>query len=331
MESTAFPDPPPDFAAKDDFQLALYKAKLDECGAILAEQRGSESALSEHSFALDRIATESRFRQIEKQTAFDLESAAKLHAGLVEIAKTAYERSRAAGQMVQVASSAVATVYTGVLALVFSAKDRPMPLIGILPSIFLAISIVAATIYVSYLLPHAGKEIPLAPSPPVRASLERAQILESVYVRLARSRSYVLHVANVALGFAVINLPVAFISPTASWGALIPIAGIGITVSLTAPMFVEKIINKRRLPRPPGQGIGNQANKPQHRMGAESSRSGAGEKTRALPEPASASPGPLPSDVDPKPGATDSQAGGHNYGEQSALYPTAKPISPTPD
>lgn len=76
----------------------------------------------------------------------------EMHDRYYSLALGSLERSKFAGESIQKASAAIATLYTGVLALVFSVTDNPLPLRGIIAPLFLGLAVVLSTVYLTYLV-----------------------------------------------------------------------------------------------------------------------------------------------------------------------------------
>ena len=109
--------------AKLDKQQELDLAKSDETDASAA--RKSESDL-------------------------EVELRKQFHSTIIEVAKGGIERARDSAKYVQTAATAIMAVYTGVLALVFSVTDNPLPLRGAWAAVFLGLAIALATAYLAF-------------------------------------------------------------------------------------------------------------------------------------------------------------------------------------
>jgi hypothetical protein len=134
------------------------------------------------------------------------------HQGLMEVSKGALARSAAAAELVQKGSAAIVTLYTAVLALAFSVSDRPLPLRGLLPAVFLGLAVAFATGYVAYV-----SRIPNTPGPspsplPEEYQLNRTNAFISWVATTALTRAMWLRRAVVSLAIGVLLLPIPFIA-----------------------------------------------------------------------------------------------------------------------
>jgi len=104
----------------------------------------------------------------------DASNLAKFHDTMTTLAIGSVDRARAGAELVQKASAALVTLYTGVLALVFSVTNNPLPPRGVLAPVFLGLAVVLSTAYIAYLEPTTGYNP--APTPvlgPEPKALER--------------------------------------------------------------------------------------------------------------------------------------------------------------
>lgn len=76
----------------------------------------------------------------------------EMHAQYYALAIGSLERSRFAAETIQKASAAIAALYTGVLAYVFSTTDNPLPLRGLIAPVFLGAAVVLSSIYLAYIV-----------------------------------------------------------------------------------------------------------------------------------------------------------------------------------
>src|SRR5262245_3872547 len=114
-------------AGGDDAEL--YKSKL----AVRVKRTEQEIARA----AADRAAAR----------ALELE----YYKGVLEVAKGSIERARGAAEFVQKASGGIGVIYAAILGVAFSVSERPLPSRGVLPAIFLGISVVCATYFLAWL------------------------------------------------------------------------------------------------------------------------------------------------------------------------------------
>ncbi|MEV7774432.1 hypothetical protein [Kitasatospora sp. NPDC086791] len=174
-----------------------------------------EAASASYAAQLDVVKSyvESDLTQKKADADFNLSSLQKFHDAYMALAAGMLERRQLSAESVQKAAAAIATIYSGVLAVSFSVAQRPMPASGLLAPIFLALALVLSTIYRSLIEPSD----PRIPSPvqdvnpTVTAGNNTNSFMETVmaYIRPgAKVRRAGL--ASLALGLAF--LPVPFIS-----------------------------------------------------------------------------------------------------------------------
>ncbi len=137
----------------------------------------------------------------------------KLFETLLDATTKSVERARASGQYVQGAAAAVGTLYTAVLALVFTAKDNPLPFRGLLPTFFLGLAVVLAAFYVAFLTQPRGTAGPRFGS--FTADEARMIIRADFFVRwsnrMVAERQEFIRGAVMSLAIGVVLLPVGFI------------------------------------------------------------------------------------------------------------------------
>lgn len=141
-----------------------------------------------------------------------------LHANLAEMYLSGISRTRSAAEAVRNAAAAIGTIYAAVLGLIFS-TDKPLPLRGVIPAVFLGLAITGSSAYLAYIRPWTVTyELPFPSegSTEDAASLRAAQGPRTVFLRrqtrkAINRRSYWLRVSVLALGLGVLFLPAAFI------------------------------------------------------------------------------------------------------------------------
>jgi len=194
-------------AFKRDLQKALYQKQLD----AHAEMLKAQYAAIVTGAAVERAAQiESRKAEFANYyTVFQAIQSAYLQA-----AKDSLPTVQARAQFVLTAAGAIATLYTGLLGLVYKVGEtanKPLPERGIWAGIFLGFSIVMATFYFVYVI------MPPPPKGPVsNVSQLRPDLIERVHrfmtwsANKALARRYFLQCAALSLGAGVGFLPAAF-------------------------------------------------------------------------------------------------------------------------
>lgn len=135
------------------------------------------------------------------------------HTTITEFAKASIDRARDGAKFVQTAAAAIFAVYTGLLALVFSVTDNPLPLRGALAGVFLGLAVALATAYLAFLTDPSGPPLP---------DLDRRSEFQLQHSRTARltawidknvaNRRYALRAAVISLLFGVLFIAAPFVS-----------------------------------------------------------------------------------------------------------------------
>lgn len=132
---------------------------------------------------------------------------------LYTVSTASVDRSRAAAELVQKASAAIAALYTGAITLAFSVTDNPLPARGALTPIFLGLAVVLSTAYVAYIGPKQG----YSPGPEPTVGLEpkafeRLNAFLAFTHRIATRRSGALRASVIALGVGLVYIAAPFIA-----------------------------------------------------------------------------------------------------------------------
>lgn len=151
----------------------------------------------------------------EKKASHDaeLELNKLFHTTLTEVAKGSIERARDGAKFVQTAATAIFAVYTGLLGLVFSVTDHPLPLRGAYAGVFLGLSIAFGTAYLAY-IGRARKGVPYQPS---LASEDEMQLGRTAFLaawvnETVGSKRYATRASVLALLFGVLFIAAPFVS-----------------------------------------------------------------------------------------------------------------------
>ncbi len=132
---------------------------------------------------------------------------------LSTLAVGAVERSRAGAEVVQKASAAIVTLYTGLLGFVFVASDNPLPTRGVLAPVFLGLAVVLSTAYLAYV--DANRDTTSGPSQ-VRGAepkiIARLNATVEAASRIATRRSYLLRASVIALGMGLVYIALPFVT-----------------------------------------------------------------------------------------------------------------------
>jgi hypothetical protein len=185
---------------------------LDADEAVRASARELVKLEKEHEQAQE-TAEDAVIAQIqEDRLKADAELGKLFHESLSEIAKDAIERSRDSAKYVQTASAAIAAIYTGVLGLVFSVTNNPLPIRGIAAAVFLGLSVALATAYLAYIT-----KAPPQPMYPGGTSLGELQLNRTAFLTnwvnaIINDRRWAIRASVLSLALGVAFVPAAFVA-----------------------------------------------------------------------------------------------------------------------
>jgi hypothetical protein len=215
-----------------EVKLERYKAELERI------KKRREAGIEQKKAHEDKIKEQQK-RDYENYYAM-LQA---IHAGYIEVAKGSIDRSIQRADFLQKVSAAVGTVYTAVLALTFAAgKEKPLPITGILPAVFLGLSFFFAAIYISFVTNH----------PDLKAEESDGTLTGSVdsqrntFIKWNKAailpRIYWIQAAIVSLGVGILLLPTPYL-PIAGWVTWL-LFGIGLLLVILVPLLVGWIMRK---------------------------------------------------------------------------------------
>jgi hypothetical protein len=208
------------YQAQIDGVKARYQAQIDE---IKARWRDEAANATEHrkldAAREDSVSSaEGRLREA-------------VHNAYLEVAKGALDRSLQRANFLVAATGAIATTYTGLLALVYSVsatKPNPLPVSGLFPAFFLGLSLVLGAFYVVYIRAGTmrGHYIPTGTG----AQIQERRLLFFIgwVMGSVNQRAWALRTSIVSLGVGLVLIPLPFlkVSSVLAWGA----AGVGFLV-----------------------------------------------------------------------------------------------------
>ena len=134
-----------------------------------------------------------------------------LHLKLRETAKERAKQGQALAELVQKAAGAIVTLYTGLLALVFAADGATLPGRGLIPALFLGLSILLSTAYVAF-LDEPNESLFQARTSKRESAWAQTRGLIGWVNSATFQRAHFLRASVVALGLGVAFLPLPFIS-----------------------------------------------------------------------------------------------------------------------
>jgi hypothetical protein len=145
----------------------------------------------------------------------------KYTTAMYALATSSIDRSRAAADVVQKASAALAALYTAALGLVFSVTSNPLPPRGILPLLFLGAAVVLSTLYVAYIGPaKPPRQVTPPDGAPEPAAWQRLLTYSATTTQIVTARYRVLRASVLALGAGLLFIAAPFVNfqhqPTAS-------------------------------------------------------------------------------------------------------------------
>jgi hypothetical protein len=175
---------------------------------------------------------------------------AAIQAAYIEVQKAKIDRTFRAADAVTRAAGAIATIYTGLLALVYSVGSnppRPLPARGIAPAVFLALAFFFSVVNVGFIR-RTGRKVDV---------LEAAETWKQQQIRLNRflqwvdrgalQRAWALRAGVVCLGAGVALLPLPFLALSLNETRAIIGAVAGITLAwLTYEAVVGWATRRRR-------------------------------------------------------------------------------------
>ncbi len=223
-----------------DLRKALFQSQLDvEKARQLAELVEEDKARAAAN--ADSAKAEYAAYYAKMQSVF---------AAYVDTTKAAIDRAQARAMYINTVASAISALYTGILAFRFVSKvdDKAapnLPLRGFVPVLFLAVAIVLATVYLSYLSQRRDTTT-------VKTSgnlVKNADYALEGYIcwvkEIIEPRLPFLHGAVVSLGLGVAALPIAFVS----FGRLAVWLPYIIVIAFATPFIViiiETLIERRQ-------------------------------------------------------------------------------------
>jgi hypothetical protein len=189
----------------------LFTAQLDRAKAEAAADRTDTLEQHKGEIAARQAEADADVALAKAQDDARLASITAFHTALIDVAKGTIDRARASAELVQKAAAAIATLYTGVLALAFSVAERPLPSRGLVPAVLLGWAIVWATVYLAYLSKPKSVDAPTATSDFAEGAMRRS----SAFILWTRSgamnRGYALRVSVIALALGLVLLPAPFV------------------------------------------------------------------------------------------------------------------------
>ncbi len=241
--NVSWPKPPDKPAsAEADFAKAYYQAQIDEVKARYQAEIDRTKAQWE-----DEIASGAERRKLaearrDAASAIEDKLLEAVHTSYLEVAKGTLDRSLQRANFVTAVSGAVGTSYAGLLALAYSASaatPRPLPPQGIVPAIFLGLSLLLSAFYVAYV--RAGTETRQLIPTGIGGQIQERRMLEFMdYVTdSVVRRAWALRMAIVSLGVGIILIPLPFLETSSRLISIL----IGAVVLVLVVAIVAELVN----------------------------------------------------------------------------------------
>jgi hypothetical protein len=175
---------------------------------------------------------------------------AAIQAAYIDVAKGKLDRASSSADFVKTAAGAIGTLYTGLLALVYSVAStpaRPLPARALAPAIFLALAFLFSVVNIAFVRSR-GEAFHLLPIAETWEQQEQrlAKFIQWMEVG-ARRRGWAIRCAVVFLGAAIALLPLPFISISTTASRVT----IGVVAVLAAAYFVYEVRTSKNEGRPP--------------------------------------------------------------------------------
>lgn len=173
---------------------------------------------------------------------------------LREIAVGRAGQRMAIAEMVQKASAAIVTLYTGLLGLVFAANGSQLPVRALVPAIFLGAAVALSTAYVAFVTPP-GTEHFVPPQSLARSGAWQQTIGLITWVNTGiQRRRWLIQAAVLSLAAGLAFLPAPFVTaaagsgppaaPTTAWPS-VPVAASAAQAALQGILFQAQVDETR--------------------------------------------------------------------------------------
>jgi hypothetical protein len=138
-----------------------------------------------------------------------------IHDAYVATTQSSLDRALTRMNVVTASVGAIATIYTGLLALVYAAKPgegEKLSLVGIVPALFLGLSLFLVTVYAAMFRKAHGAMTLLPTGLGGQIAEERLTTFMSWCFGGIWARAWALHAGIVSLGFGLATLPLPFVA-----------------------------------------------------------------------------------------------------------------------
>lgn len=199
------------------------------------DQNGISVELCKAKLEVRKKRTDQEIAREKAEKDADLAVEQEYYKAVLDVGKGAIERARASAETVQKGAAAIVTLYTGVLALAFSAAEAPLPGKALFAAVLFGVAILLSTAFLAF-LPEAGTQDDARSA--AGKEEQPGERFTSMFVgwtrKAALQRAHVLRASVIALAGAVILMPAPFVTvgdkeqpekPDIAWPKPDPAAG----------------------------------------------------------------------------------------------------------
>lgn len=208
------PDVPASLSGDEEALRAKYAKELDAWLEIW-KQQASEGVVADALVASrDDTRTALNASRADADRAAETAMLAAVHQAYVATTQASLDRALARANVVTAAVGAIATIYTGLLALVYAAKPgegQRLDIVALVPALFLGVALFLVTVYAAMI----RRKLFVGPLLPTGIG---GQVAEERLVTFMQwcfggvwARSWALHAGIVSMGTAVATLPLPFV------------------------------------------------------------------------------------------------------------------------
>lgn len=177
-----------------------------------------ESALENSLREMNKLLTEANIEREKADWNHEYALDVEIYKAYIEIAKTQIDRARASAEFIQKVAIAIGTAYAGILALTFGVGEhaKPLPLAGVIPTIFFGLSLVYVTFYIAYLT-NPEKEQEVYPSGTLsgKQTARRNNFIMWVGSVVLKRKEF-MQASVISLGIGIIFFPSPYLDLSAS-------------------------------------------------------------------------------------------------------------------
>ena len=247
VQDPGLPPAPPENLPKDfgatpgDFAKLQYTQELQAWFEKWKQVAANTAVLTALEASRADVQTAHNASRGDADRAAEAALVKSLHDAYISVTQSSIDRSLTRTNVVTASISAVITIYTGLLALVYAAKSgsgRPLTAAAIIPALFLGLALLLVTVYAAMFKNSSSERGPLLPTG-VGGQLVEYRLttfMEWCFATVG-ARAWALHAGIVSLGWGVVSLPMPFVTLTGKEQAAILIVGllaVGGTAAVTA-------------------------------------------------------------------------------------------------